>query len=98
MPGIVLLRTVTAFRLEKFCVDFKIINTISISIVSSDVDLFAIFIVGILLVRCIFLSYFALLLIIFNSLVAARRFLFSSEGCSHVVSIGVFIDFVRYSI
>ena len=31
-PSIVILRTVTAFRVEKFCVDFKIINTISISI------------------------------------------------------------------
>ena len=30
-PGIVLLRTITAYHLEKFCVDFKIINTISIS-------------------------------------------------------------------
>ena len=31
-PNIVILRTVTAYRLEKFCVDYKTINTISISI------------------------------------------------------------------
>ena len=29
-PSIVVLRTVTAYRLEKFCVDYKIINTIHI--------------------------------------------------------------------
>ena len=67
-------------------------------IIFSDVDLFAIFIAEALLVRCKFLISFALLFLIFNSLVAARRFLFSSEGCIHVVSIGVFIDFVRCSI
>ena len=31
-PSIVILRTITAYRLEKFYVDYKIINTISISI------------------------------------------------------------------
>ena len=31
-PSIVILRTVTVYRLKRFCVDFKIINTNSISI------------------------------------------------------------------
>ena len=60
-------------------------------IIFSDEDLFAIFITETLFVRCNFLSSFAFCLIIFNSLIATNRFLFSSEGCDQQVSVGVFI-------